>query len=129
MSVVGTLEADNISLRSAGGVVAVSSTTQRVRAGKGCIQVKKSVVTCAGTKFVKILARAGNDRIRNNDNGIRTEILAGDGADRVSGGPGRDILRGGDGDDILIGGRGTDSINGDAGTDSCAGEFERNCER
>lgn len=56
----------------------------------------------------------------------RLTVVAGSGADRLtggaeadefSGGAGRDVLKGGDGDDVLDGGTGADSLSGGSGDD------------
>ncbi len=72
-----------------------------------------------GTVIEKVLAGSGADTVTGSDAGA--SIFGGAGSDRIMGGNGTNYLRGDDGNDSIIGGTGFDDINGNKGNDTITG--------
>ena len=72
-----------------------------------------------GTTIEKVLAGSGADTVTGSDAGA--SIFGGAGSDRIVGGNGTNYLRGEDGNDSITGGTGFDDINGNKGNDTITG--------
>ena len=72
-----------------------------------------------GTIIEKVLAGSGADTVTGSDAGA--SIFGGAGSDRIVGGNGTNYLRGEDGNDSITGGTGFDDINGNKGNDTITG--------
>lgn len=110
LAITGTARADNIALRLAPG----APTTLQVDVGAdGTPDFSFETATFTA---IKVLAGDGADRITGSGG------LAPLGELRIDGGRGKDFLVGGDGNDVLIGGGGNNTLSGGDGNDFLLGD-------
>jgi RTX calcium-binding nonapeptide repeat (4 copies) len=113
------LEASNVTIDDAGGMLVLDENASRMTAGPGCTASPDGYhVACADTGVERIdvqLGFLGSDvRIRA---ALPSVVRGGPGDDLIVGGPAEDTIDGGPGADVLAGGSGADVLSGGPGED------------
>lgn len=114
------LEASNVTIDLADGVLRLDDDASRLTAGPGCavVDVDAYRVECPSLGVERIEVRLG---YLGSDVRIRAALPAliqgGPGDDLIVGGPAEDAIDGGEGHDILAGGLGADLLRGGPGED------------
>jgi len=120
--VLGTMQADTITLGAGDNIVCALGGSDRIIGGGGNDYIlagggNDNITTGAGNDIVS--GQPGADTIRGGaDSDI---LLGGSGYDRLEGGNGNDHLSGSGGNDLLYGGDGDDSLYGRYGNDELWG--------
>jgi Ca2+-binding RTX toxin-like protein len=143
LTVNGTTEGDDVTVRCEGGQVTVNhdhpsggptacADLRRflVFAGEGPDRVSLDDVTLSAFDHLSatsVSGQAGDDALIGSEigddlvGGGGDLLQAGTGDDRILGGDGNDFVQAGDGDDELEGGMGDDSLSGESGNDELSG--------
>ena len=114
-------ERNLLTVTGSGGTYTLEDAVSNITAGTGCTQLAAKRVRCSSVQngpieSVYLDLRDQDDSVANSAS-IDVEVIAGDGADKLTGGAHGDKLYGGPGDDLLDGGLGSDVLNGDDGRD------------
>ena len=116
-----TGERNLLTVTGSSSTYTIEDTVSNISAGSGCTQLAAKRVRCSSVpsgpiESVYLDLRDQDDSV-TNPAAIDVEVVAGDGADKLTGGAYGDKLYGGNGDDVLDGGAGSDLLNGDEGRD------------
>ena len=114
-------ERNLLTITGSSGTYTLEDAVSNISAGSGCTQLAAKRVRCSSVQngpieSVYLDLRDLDDSVTNSG-AIDVEVLAGDGADKLTGGAYGDKLYGGNGDDLLDGGAGADVLSGEDGRD------------
>ena len=113
-----TGERNLLTVTGSSSTYTIEDTVSNISAGSGCTQLVAKRVRCSSNQIESVyLDLKDLDDAVTNSAAIDVEILAGDGADKLTGGAYGDKLYGGPGDDLLDGGAWSDLLSGDDGRD------------
>ena len=105
-------EANDLTVTGSGGMVQLHDANAPVTAGVGCSQIDVHTASCPDNSFTSIFLddKADHATIVGNLRGV--QVMAGDGADTLTGGASGDELFGDGGSDTIHGGAGGDFLSG-----------------